>query len=79
MEHGQPAAWEERALHVNSLRDPYRTYTFDHLPDKWTIEVSEVAPGLGQNGGSLQVQVLNSEGRKMTVEELIDPDIGVLK
>lgn len=79
MEQGQPASWEERALHVNSLRDPYHAYTFDHLPDEWTIEVSEVAPGLGQNGGSLQVQVLNSEGRVMTVEELTDPDIGVLK
>lgn len=79
MEHGQPASWEERALHVNSLRDPYHSYTFDHLPDKWTIEVSEVSPGLGQNGGSLQVRVLNSEGRVMTVEELADPDIGVLK
>lgn len=79
MEHGQPASWEERALHVNSLRDPYHAYTFDHLPDKWTIEVSEVAPGLGQNGGSLQVRVLNSEGRVMTVEDLADPDIGVLK
>ncbi|WP_232003669.1 glycohydrolase toxin TNT-related protein [Mycobacterium sp. 1465703.0] len=78
-EHGQPASWEGRALHVNSLRDPYHAYTFDHLPDKWTIEVSEVAPGLGQNGGSLQVQVLNSEGMVMTVEELTDPDIGVLK
>lgn len=79
MEDGQPASWEERALHVNSLREPYNAYTFDHLPDGWTIEVSEVAPGVGQPGGSLQVRVFNSEGRAMTVEELTDPEIGVLK
>ncbi len=79
MEHGQPAAWEERALHVNSLREPYNAYTFDHLPDGWTIEASEVAPGVGQPGGSIQVRVFNSGGRVMTVEELADPEIGVLK
>ncbi len=79
MEGGEPASWEERALHVNSVREPYNAYTFDHLPDGWTIEVSEVAPGLGQPGGSIQVRVLNSEGRVMTVDELADPDIGVLR
>lgn len=79
MQDGHAASWEQRALHVNSLQDPYHAYTFDHLPDKWTIEVSEVAPGLGQPGGSLQVRVFNSEGRPMTVEELTDPDIGVLR
>lgn len=79
MEDGQPASWEQRALHVNSLHDPYHAYTFDHLPENWKIEVSEVAPGVGQSGGSLQVRVFNSEGRAMTVEELTDPDIGVLR
>jgi hypothetical protein len=79
MQEGQAAAWEQRALHVNSLHDPYHTYNLDHLPDNWTIEVSEVAPGLGQPGGSLQVRIFNSEGRPMTVEELTDPDIGVLR
>ncbi|RAU93654.1 hypothetical protein DQP58_16010 [Mycobacterium colombiense] len=79
MQEGQAASWEQRALHVNSLHDPHNAYTFDHLPDKWTIEVSEVAPGVGQPGGSLQVRVFNSEGRPMTVEELTDPDIGVLR
>ena len=79
MQDGQAASWEQRALHVNSLQDPYHAYTFEHLPDNWTIEVSEVAPGVGQPGGSLQVRVFNSEGRPMTVEELTEPDIGVLR
>lgn len=79
MEDGHAASWEERALHVNSLRDPYNAYTLDHLPDGWTIQVSEAAPALGQPGGSIQVQILNSEGRVMTVDELTDPEIGVLR
>lgn len=71
MEDGHPASWEERALHVNSLRDPYNAYTLSQLPEKWTIEVSEVAPGLGQPGGSLQVRVFDAQGEARTVEELI--------
>ncbi|OBI92111.1 glycohydrolase toxin TNT-related protein [Mycobacterium sp. 1245805.9] len=79
MEDGLPASWEARALHVNNLADPYNSYVLKSLPDGWQIEVSEVAPGVGQPGGSLQVRILNSEGRAMTVEELTDPEIGVLE
>jgi Tuberculosis necrotizing toxin len=79
MEDGVPASWEARALHVNSLSDPYSSYVLRDLPDGWQIEVSEVAPGLGQRGGSIQVRIFNSEGKEMTVEELTDPDIGVLE
>ncbi|MGD1171308.1 glycohydrolase toxin TNT-related protein [Mycobacterium seoulense] len=71
MEDGHAASWEERALHVNSLRDPYNAYTLSQLPEKWTIEVSEAAPGLGQPGGSLQVRVFDAQGEARTVEELI--------
>ncbi len=79
MEDGQPASWEQRALHLNSLRDPYHAYTFNQLPEEWTIDVSEVARGVGQPGGSLQVRIFDSEGRAMTIDELTDPDIGVLE
>ncbi|OOK74259.1 hypothetical protein BZL30_4506 [Mycobacterium kansasii] len=48
---GVPASWEARALHINSLREPYNAYEFDHLPTGWHVEVSEVAPGVGQPGG----------------------------
>lgn len=71
MEDGHAASWEERALHVNSLRDPYNAYTLSQLPEKWTIEVSEVAPGLGQRGGSLQIRVFDAQGEARTVEDLI--------
>ena len=77
MQDGQPASWEQRALHVNSLRDPYRAYTFGDLPDGWTIEVSEVAPGVGQPGGSLQVRIFDDEGEARRIAELTR--IGVLR
>jgi hypothetical protein len=71
MENGHAASWEERALHVNSLRDPYHAYTLDKLPSGWTIEVSEAAPGLGQRGGALQVQIIDADGEARTEEELV--------
>jgi hypothetical protein len=71
MEDGHPASWEQRALHVDSLRDPYHPYTLTRLPDGWTIEVSEVAPGVGQPGGSIQVRISDADGKVQTVEQLI--------
>jgi len=71
MENGQAASWEERALHVSSLHESYNAYTLNHLPEKWTIEVSEVTPGLGQPGGSMQVRIFDARGEARTVEELL--------
>jgi hypothetical protein len=71
MEDGQPASWEQRALHVSSLRDPYHSYTFGQLPEGWSIEVSEVAPGLGQPGRSIQVRIFDADGKVQIVEKLI--------
>lgn len=42
---GAPASWEARALHINSLREPYNAYEFDHLPAGWHVE------GLGVDTG----------------------------
>ncbi|WP_245849379.1 TNT domain-containing protein [Mycobacterium palustre] len=71
MENGQAASWEQRALHTSSLAGPYNSYRLSALPSDWTIEISEVAPGLGQPGGSLQVQILDAKGEPRTVEELM--------
>lgn len=71
MENGQPASWEQRALHVDSLRDPYNAYELGALPEGWTIEVSEVAPGVGQPGGSIQVRIFDEEGVARRVDELL--------
>lgn len=70
MEDGQPASWEERALHVDSLKSPYNSYTLQSLPPGWKVEVSEIAPGLGQPGGSLQVRILDDRGMVKPVDEL---------
>lgn len=77
MEDGQPASWEERALHVSSLRDPYNAYNFGQLPQGWSIEVSKVGPGVGQPGGSIQVRILDDAGDARPVEDLTR--IGVLR
>ncbi|MUL49071.1 DUF4237 domain-containing protein [Mycobacterium sp. CBMA360] len=70
MEDGHPAPWEERALHVDSLGSPYNSYTLQSLPPGWKVEVSEIAPGVGQPGGGLQVRILDDLGKVKTVDEL---------
>lgn len=79
IEDGRPATWEERAMHVDSLRDPYSTYTLDHLPEGWRIEISEIAPGLGQPGGGLQARIMDETGKFWPVEELLTVDDGVIR
>lgn len=71
MEDGQPAPWEQRALHVGSLREAYRAFTFGQLPTGWTIEVALTAPGLGQPGGSIAVRIFDADGTAQTVDKLI--------
>lgn len=70
MEDGHPAPWEERALHVDSLGSPYNSYALQSLPPGWKVEVSEIAPGVGQPGGGLQVRILDDMGKVKTVDEL---------
>ncbi|MDP7705238.1 toxin glutamine deamidase domain-containing protein [Mycobacterium sp. TY815] len=76
---GERASWEERALHVKSLRDPLFDYTLEYLPPGWEIEISEIAPGLGQPGGGLQVLIFDSNGRVQKVQTLTNPAAGLLK
>lgn len=73
------AGWEQRGMHVNSLKDPYSTFTLRDLPAGWKIEVSEIAPGCGQPGGALQVRIINDKGVAVPVNELTGKDgAGVL-
>ncbi|QUR67919.1 DUF4237 domain-containing protein [Mycobacterium spongiae] len=75
MENGRAASWETRALHVDSLSEPYNAYTLGRLPEGWTVEVSEVAPGLGQPGGSLQARIFDARGEARSVEDLLAPGV----
>lgn len=71
MQNGQPAPWEQRALHVGSLRENYRAFNFGQLPPGWTIEVALTAPGLGQPGGSIAVRIFDADGAPQPVDKLI--------
>ncbi|MCX2712227.1 glycohydrolase toxin TNT-related protein [Mycolicibacterium sp. J2] len=75
-ENGIPATFEERSLPIGSLNEAYYQYHFTgELPDGWKVEVSEIAPGLGRDGGGIQVLVKNSDGRIMTIEQLMDAEV----
>jgi hypothetical protein len=41
------------------------------LPEGWSVEVSEIAPAFGRDGGGMQLVVFNSAGRPVSVENLI--------
>ena len=63
--------FEERALPPGSLHQPYLTMQLTgELPPNAVIEVSEVAPAFGREGGGLQIRILDAEGQAFTVSEL---------
>jgi hypothetical protein len=64
-------SFESRSLPLASLMEPYNSFRLSgYLPDGWSVEVSEVAPGFGRGGGSLQVLVLNSNNVIMTIQQM---------
>jgi hypothetical protein len=77
MPDGVPPAFEDRGLPISSLNSPYNRFALEALPDGWTIEVSQIAPAFGRDGGALQVLIYNDLGRKVSVELLLEN--GVLR
>jgi len=75
MEDGQHAPWENRAMHVDSLGKPLRSYTIESLPRGWQVEVSEIEPAVGQPGGAMQVRILDHDGVAQDVETLLERGI----
>jgi hypothetical protein len=70
--------FEERALPPSSLGDPYvRVRLTGQLPPNWKIEVSEVAPAFGRDGGGLQIRILDAEGTAMRMSVL--RDLGIVR
>jgi Tuberculosis necrotizing toxin len=64
-------SFEARALPPGSLNDPLLTVRLTgELPPTMMIEVSEVAPALGREGGGLQVRIIDLEGQAMSINEL---------
>lgn len=74
---GVAPSFEARALPVSSLELEYNTFTFAELPEGWKVEVSQIAPAFGRDGGALQVLVYDDRGITMSVDDLIDN--GVLR
>ncbi|MFC9559246.1 glycohydrolase toxin TNT-related protein, partial [Agromyces sp. NPDC056965] len=69
-------AFEMRSLPPSNLSDPYSVYEMTgRLPAGVRIEVSEIAPAFGRDGGGMQVRILDASGQPMTVDELLDNGI----
>jgi len=76
MPDGIPASFEARGLPISSLTKDYFRYSFTgYLPDRWHIEISEIASAFAREGGGLQVLVTNERGIVMTIEDLLDKGI----
>jgi hypothetical protein len=71
-------SFEDRALPPDSLNKPYtRMRLADEIPAGWKIEVSQVAPAFGRDGGGLQIRILDAKGQAMRMLEL--EQLGILK
>lgn len=71
MPDGVAPSFEARGLPISSLNQEYDRYVLAELPETWSIEVSQIAPAFGRDGGGLQVLIYNDKGEKMSVAELI--------
>jgi hypothetical protein len=68
--------FEARALPPDSLGKPYsRMRLTGELPPGWRIEVSEVAPAFGRDGGGLQIRILDAKDQAMSLSELHEQGI----
>jgi Tuberculosis necrotizing toxin len=71
-------SFEDRALAPGSLGDPYhRLQLTGELPPNWKIEVSQVAPAFGREGGGLQIRILDANDQAMRMSVL--QELGILK
>jgi len=75
MEGGVPAFFEERGLPMGSLEQGYYRFRFTgQLPAGWTIEVSEVVPAFGRDGGALQLLIRDGTVIQ-TIDDLVDSQV----
>ncbi|KRD04876.1 hypothetical protein ASE48_19685 [Mycobacterium sp. Root265] len=78
MSDGIPATFEQRSLPIYSLTQPYHQFEMSgDLPDGWTVEVSEVAPAFGRDGGGTQVRILDADGNAVLIPRL--KGLGILQ
>lgn len=72
MTDGIAPSFEMRSLPVSSLSLEYNSFRLNDLPEGWTIEVSEIAPAFGRDGGGLQVLVYDDLGDALRVKDLLE-------
>lgn len=72
----KPFSFEERALDVYSLHDPYYQYEIRELPSGFYIRTGINAPQFGLPGGARQVQFLAGE-YVLTANECVQ--LGILE
>ncbi|BBZ06321.1 hypothetical protein MDOR_04900 [Mycolicibacterium doricum] len=78
MPDGVPATFEQRSLPICNLTQPYHQYLLSsELPTGWRVEVSEVAPAFAREAGGIQVLVLDTLERPVTVSTL--KEVGLLR
>ncbi len=72
-------AWRRRSLAPYSLGLAVHRYEVTGaLPEGWSVEVSTIAPALGQPGGGTQVRFIDAQGQPVSVADLTDPAVGLL-
>jgi hypothetical protein len=67
--------FESRALPGSNLNAGYHVYDLaDELPPGVRVEVSEVAPAFGREGGGIQVRFIDADGNPLRVNQLASDD-----
>jgi hypothetical protein len=76
LEDACPASFEERGLPISSLNQKYYQFSLTgKMPEGWTLEVSEIAPAFGRDGGGLQLIIKDAEGLKQNIIGLLDQEV----
>ena len=63
--------FEQRALPPSNLTQPYTVLDLHSLPPGAYLEVSRIAPAFGRPGGGLQVRVIGSGGKPISMGDLM--------
>ena len=72
---GVASSFEDRSLPVSALAEQYHAYEFNpdaELPAGWALELAQVGPGFGRDGGAIYVRFLDDTGKDVPVTDLRD-------
>lgn len=70
---GIAASFEARGLPIESLNLKYYSYELSGtMPEGFSVEISEVAPAFGREGGSLQILFHNEKGAPMSINDVYE-------